>query len=135
MTDIESRPATTVALDTDPLASAWARYLASIAMMAAATIVAIAVDSKVHIPNLSLVFVILCSRRWRSRIQFLSHGAALLAGRRRSVEHLGDRAAVRRRSHRERRCLHLTTEGGGCGTAESAGDHCPTIQPGRRSGG
>lgn len=58
MTDIESRPATTVALDTDPLASAWARYLASIAMMAAATIVAIAVDSKVHIPNLSLVFVI-----------------------------------------------------------------------------
>jgi len=58
MTDIESRPATTVALDTDPLASAWVRYLASIAMTAAATIVAIAVDSRVHIPNLSLVFVI-----------------------------------------------------------------------------
>ncbi len=58
MTDIESRPATTVALDTDPLASVWARYLAAIAMTAAAAIVAIAVDSKVHIPNLSLVFVI-----------------------------------------------------------------------------
>lgn len=58
MTDIEFRPATTVALDPDPLASVWMRYLASIAMTAAATIVAIAVDSKVHIPNLSLVFVI-----------------------------------------------------------------------------
>jgi K+-sensing histidine kinase KdpD len=58
MTDIQSRPATTVALDTDPLASAWVRYLAAIAMTAAATIVAIAVDSKVHIPNVSLVFVI-----------------------------------------------------------------------------
>jgi len=58
MTDIESRPATTVALGTDPLASVWARYLAAIAMTAAATVVAIAIDSKVHIPNLSLVFVI-----------------------------------------------------------------------------
>lgn len=42
----------------DPLASGWVRYLAAIAMTAAATIVAIAVDSKVNIPNLSLVFVI-----------------------------------------------------------------------------
>lgn len=42
----------------DPLASEWVCYLASIAMTAAATVVAIAVDSKVTIPNLSLVFVI-----------------------------------------------------------------------------
>jgi len=34
------------------------RYLASIAMTAAATIVAVGVDSKVTIPNLSLVFVV-----------------------------------------------------------------------------
>src|ERR1700704_6085629 len=34
------------------------RYLASIAMTAAATVVAVGVDSKVTIPNLSLVFVV-----------------------------------------------------------------------------
>ena len=44
--------------DADPLASEWVRYVASIAMTAAATIVAIGVDSKVNIPNLSLVFVV-----------------------------------------------------------------------------
>lgn len=44
--------------EVDPLASEWVRYLASVAMTAAATIVAVAVDSKVNIPNLSLVFVI-----------------------------------------------------------------------------
>jgi K+-sensing histidine kinase KdpD len=44
--------------DADPLASEWVRYVASIAMTAAATIVAIGVDSKVDIPNLSLVFVV-----------------------------------------------------------------------------
>ncbi|MGQ0685452.1 DUF4118 domain-containing protein [Bradyrhizobium sp.] len=59
MANLESRlqPDVTEA-DTDPLASVWMRYLASVAMTAAATIVAIAVDSKVNIPNLSLVFVI-----------------------------------------------------------------------------
>jgi K+-sensing histidine kinase KdpD len=41
-----------------PVASESLRYLASIAMTAAATIVAIGVDSRVTIPNLSLVFVV-----------------------------------------------------------------------------
>jgi K+-sensing histidine kinase KdpD len=41
-----------------PVASELMRYLASIAMTAAATIVAVGVDSKVSIPNLSLVFVV-----------------------------------------------------------------------------
>jgi K+-sensing histidine kinase KdpD len=48
--------------DTDPLlgsaASKVARYLASFAMTAVATAVAVGVDSKVTIPNLSLVFVV-----------------------------------------------------------------------------
>jgi len=41
-----------------PAASEVMRYLASIAMTAAATIMAVGVDTKVSIPNLSLVFVI-----------------------------------------------------------------------------
>jgi K+-sensing histidine kinase KdpD len=41
-----------------PAASEVMRYLASIAMTAAATVVAVGVDTKVSIPNLSLVFVI-----------------------------------------------------------------------------
>jgi K+-sensing histidine kinase KdpD len=41
-----------------PVASEFARYLASIAMTAAATIAVVGIDSKVTIPNLSLVFVI-----------------------------------------------------------------------------
>jgi K+-sensing histidine kinase KdpD len=41
-----------------PVASELMRYLASIAMTAAATVVAVGVDSKVTIPNLSLVFVV-----------------------------------------------------------------------------
>jgi len=41
-----------------PTASEAMRYAASIAMTAAATVVAIGVDSKVTIPNLSLVFVV-----------------------------------------------------------------------------
>jgi K+-sensing histidine kinase KdpD len=41
-----------------PVASEVMRYLASIAMTAAATIMAVGVDTKVSIPNLSLVFVI-----------------------------------------------------------------------------
>jgi K+-sensing histidine kinase KdpD len=52
----------TPAPDADPLfgpvASELLRYLASIAMTAAATVVAVAVDNKVTIPNLSLVFVV-----------------------------------------------------------------------------
>jgi K+-sensing histidine kinase KdpD len=52
----------TPAPDADPLfgpvASAGLRYLASIAMTAIATVVAISVDNKVTIPNLSLVFVV-----------------------------------------------------------------------------
>jgi K+-sensing histidine kinase KdpD len=41
-----------------PVASEVVRYLASIAMTVAATIIAVGVDSKVTIPNLSLVFVV-----------------------------------------------------------------------------
>jgi K+-sensing histidine kinase KdpD len=52
----------TPAPDADPLfgpvASELVRYLASIAMTAIATAVAVSVDSKVTIPNLSLVFVV-----------------------------------------------------------------------------
>jgi K+-sensing histidine kinase KdpD len=52
----------TPAPDADPLfgpvASESLRYLASIAMTAVATVAAVGVDSKVTIPNLSLVFVI-----------------------------------------------------------------------------
>jgi len=62
--DIESKlqQDITPAPDSDPLlgpvASELARYLASIAMTAAATIMAVGVDSKVTIPNLSLIFVV-----------------------------------------------------------------------------
>ncbi len=42
----------------DPLVSTAARYFAAVAMTAAATIVAVGVDMKVTIPNLSLVFVV-----------------------------------------------------------------------------
>jgi K+-sensing histidine kinase KdpD len=52
----------TPAPDADPLfgsvASELVRYLASIAMTALATVVAVGVDTKVTIPNLSLVFVV-----------------------------------------------------------------------------
>ena len=64
MADVESklRQDITPAPDADPLfgpvASELVRYLASIAMTAAATVVAVGVDSKVTIPNLSLVFVV-----------------------------------------------------------------------------
>ena len=48
--------------DTDPplnsVASKVGRYLASFAMTAVATAVAVGVDSKVTIPNLSLLFVV-----------------------------------------------------------------------------
>lgn len=63
MADVESkrRQDITPAPDADPLlgpvASELVRYLASIAMTAAATVVAVGADSKVTIPNLSLVFV------------------------------------------------------------------------------
>jgi K+-sensing histidine kinase KdpD len=62
--DVESnlRQDITPAPDADPLfgpaASELLRYLASIAMTAAATVVAVGVDSKVTIPNLSLIFVV-----------------------------------------------------------------------------
>ena len=64
MADVESklRQDITPAPDADPLfgpvALELVRYLASIAMTAAATVVAVGVDSKVTIPNLSLVFVV-----------------------------------------------------------------------------
>lgn len=64
MADFESkvRQEITPAPDVDPLigpvASELVRYLASIAMTAAAAVVAVGVDSKVSVPNLSLVFVV-----------------------------------------------------------------------------
>jgi K+-sensing histidine kinase KdpD len=59
MMDVQSKQVHNIvqASDADPLAE-WVRYVASIAMTAAATIVAVGVDSKVNIPNLSLVFVV-----------------------------------------------------------------------------
>ena len=51
-------PAADAALPFGPAGSEFVRYLASIAMTAAATVVAVGVDSTVHIPNLSLVFVV-----------------------------------------------------------------------------
>ena len=62
MADIESKLDITPASDADPLfgpgASVAMRYFASIAMTALATVVAVGVDSKLPIPNLSLVFVV-----------------------------------------------------------------------------
>ena len=64
MTDIESklRQDITPAPDAVPLfgpaASEAMRYLASIAMTAVATVVAVGVDTRVTIPNLSMVFVV-----------------------------------------------------------------------------
>jgi K+-sensing histidine kinase KdpD len=60
MIDVESKlqPDVIQVTESDPLTSEWVRYLASVAMTAAATVVAVGVDSKVNIPNLSLVFVV-----------------------------------------------------------------------------
>lgn len=64
MADLESKPRQDIAptLDADPLfgsaASEMVRYLASVAMTAVATVVAVGIDSTVTIPNLSLVFVV-----------------------------------------------------------------------------
>ena len=64
MADVESKlrqaitPAPEAAPLFSPVASELLRYLASIAMTATATVVAVGVDSKVTIPNLSLVFVV-----------------------------------------------------------------------------
>ena len=67
MADVKSRPrpGSTPMPDADPLvgsvsseAPAVVGYLASIAMTAFATVVAVGVDSQVMIPNLSLVFVV-----------------------------------------------------------------------------
>jgi K+-sensing histidine kinase KdpD len=60
--DVESKLDIAPASDADPLfgpgASLAMRYLASIAMTALATVVAVGADSRVTIPNLSLVFVV-----------------------------------------------------------------------------
>lgn len=60
MTNVEMnlQPDVVEVTEADPLVWRWMGYLAAVAMTALATVVAIAVDSKVHIPNLSLVFVI-----------------------------------------------------------------------------
>ena len=60
MVDVEFKLRQDIALtpDADPLFGPVVRYLASIAMTVVATVVAIGVDSKIAIPNLSLVFVV-----------------------------------------------------------------------------
>jgi len=64
MASIESKLQYDIPLETDaesllsPAATGVARYAAAIAMTVVATIVAVSVDSKVAIPNLSLVFVV-----------------------------------------------------------------------------
>lgn len=64
MADVESKirqditPAPDAAPLLGPVASELMRYLASIAMTAAATVIAVGVDTKASIPNLSLVFVV-----------------------------------------------------------------------------
>jgi K+-sensing histidine kinase KdpD len=55
---LDSGPGHDTETELGPLASMTARYLAAIAMTAVATVVAVGVDMKVAIPNLSLVFVI-----------------------------------------------------------------------------
>ena len=54
--DIEPRP--DAESPSGPLASTAARYFAAVAMTAVATIIAVGVDMKITIPNLSLVFVV-----------------------------------------------------------------------------
>ena len=64
MADVESKlpqeitPASDAVPLFGPAASEVMRYLASIAMTAAATVIAVGVDTRVSIPNLSLVFVV-----------------------------------------------------------------------------
>lgn len=64
MARIESKLQYDIASETDaesllsPVATSMARYAAAVAMTVVATIVAVSVDSKVAIPNLSLVFVV-----------------------------------------------------------------------------
>jgi len=64
VTDVESKLQQDIAPVSDaapllgPVTSELARYLAAIAMTAAATVVAVGVDTKLTIPNLSLVFVV-----------------------------------------------------------------------------
>jgi Domain of unknown function (DUF4118) len=134
--------------DADPLlgptASVAVRYLASFAMTAVATVVAVGVDSKLTIPNLSLVFVVpviiagvslglgpsLCSAILGAlAFNFFLTGASLLTRRRRPGKRLGNRTAVYRRPHREWRCLHLPPEGDRGSTLEKAGDCAARLQP------
>jgi K+-sensing histidine kinase KdpD len=64
VTDVESKLPQDIAPAPDaepllgPVASEVARYLVSIAMTAAATVIAVGIDSSVTIPNLSLIFVL-----------------------------------------------------------------------------
>ena len=133
--------------DADPIlgsvSSEVARYLASFAMTAVATLVAVGVDSKVMIPNLSLVFVVpviiagvslgLGHRRlgdtWSAGLQLLPYRASLHPRRRRPGKYLGDRPAVCRRTHRQWRCVHLPSEGDRGGTVEEAGNCAARLQP------
>ena len=126
--ELKPRQVITPMPDADPLlgptASVAVRYLASFAMTAVATVVAVGVDSKLTIPNLSLVFVVPVIiagvslglvrhsvRRYsglKRSISFLL--TSLLTRRRRTGKRLGNRTAVYRRPHREWRCLHLPPE-------------------------
>ena len=80
--DITPMPGADPVSDLAPKAPAVVGYLASVAMTAVATVVAVGVDSAVTIPNLSLIFVVPvivagvgfglgpCDT-WCSRLQFL----------------------------------------------------------------
>ena len=133
--------------DADPLlgtASALVRYLASFAMTAVATTVAVGVESKLTIPNLSLVFVVpvviagvslglgpsLCSAILGALAFnfFLTEPRYSLA--------VDDPANVWAIGllfvvglHREWRCLHLPPEGDRGSTLKKAGDGAARLQP------
>ena len=134
--------------DADPLlgptASVAVRYLASFAMTAVATAVAVGVDSKLTIPNLSLVFVVpviiagvslglgpsLCSAILGALAFnfFLTEPRYSLAvDDPANVWAIG--TAVCRRPHREWRCLHLPPEGDRGSTLKKAGDCAARLQP------
>ena len=127
-----------------PVASEVVRYLASIAMTAAATVVAVGADSKVTIPNLSLVFVVpviiagvglglgpsLCSAVLGALAFnfFLTEPRYSLAvDDPANIWAIGLLFVVG--CHREWRCLHLPPESHRGGTVKKADDCAARLQP------
>ncbi|WP_249119622.1 DUF4118 domain-containing protein [Bradyrhizobium sp. AUGA SZCCT0158] len=143
MVDIESKLPLDVApaSDTDsllgPITSPVMRYLAAIAMIALATVVAIGVDSKIAIPNLSLVFVVpviiagvslglgpaLCSAILGAlafNFFFIDPRYSLAVDDVANIWAIG--LLFGGRPHCEWRCLHLWPEGDRGGLVKKAGD-------------